>query len=262
MDTMDMRALIVDDEDVGRNTLKRLLQQYARAIHRIDEAKNTEEARRTILRDAPDIIFLDIEMPHESGLQFLHSLHPTHRLFAIIIVTGHSRYIHLVQQDKVFAFLLKPIDIDELQRVLERVEAAYKKHSSTTTLHAEQQITPTTSIIPVPLLLNKNIVQFIEIEDILYCEIEGNYCRFHLNNDESILACRPFASYQKILTNSTCLRIHRSHIVNPRYITRYIQDATYHTGGEIELYNGTKLPVARRKKEKVRQYINTLTQCT
>lgn len=256
---MNIRTLIVDDEDSSRKTLRQLLATYASSLHIIAEAVNTHEARRAMLEHAPDVMFLDIEMPDENGLDFLHTIHAAHRPFAVIIVTGFEKYALPAFHEHVFAYLLKPIDIDELRETVVRIQTEYMRRCDTLTVgfNPSRQAS-----VQIPLHLLTGGVRIVSVNDLMYSSADGNYCRFYLSDKTWLMAAEPMKKYEQLLVHHSWLRIHRAYLVNPYYIDSYIanNNRNRYTGGSILLKGGIKLNVARRRKEDIVRHLTIYTQ--
>ena len=129
-----MRAIIVDDERLARNELKRLLENFP-SIEVVGEAANTEEASQLIEELQPDVAFLDIQMPTMDGFQFLD--HLINRDFPVVITTAYDEYAIKALKHEAIDYLLKPIDSDDLNQTIEKIK---KFNSKTFTLDKLEQI--------------------------------------------------------------------------------------------------------------------------
>lgn len=255
-------ALLVDDEPRARRSLRTLLQQhYAEHISIVAEANNAEEARAAILQHAPDVVFLDIHMPGEDGLQLISSIHPQHRSFLTVFVTAYSQYVLRAMRERALDYLTKPIDLDEFHATIHKLQNEIHEHRKRQLLHndkiesllhrllqdGDQEEPPT----HLALLTHKSAQQMVEIARITHCRSERNYCSIFLEDGKEILASKPLAEYEPLLIRCGFLRVHRSCIVSLAHINYYAFPTDTRTGGMVVLNNGMQIEVARRKKREV-----------
>ena len=116
-----MRAIIIDDEVLAQETLKKLLGEVAPELEVIDIASNVAEGVKLINRHKPDIVFSDIDMPGITGLQLLEFFNEEDILFELIYVTSYSEFAVRAFQLSAIDYLLKPIDVSELKAAVEKV---------------------------------------------------------------------------------------------------------------------------------------------
>lgn len=255
-------AILVDDEPRARRSLRILLQQhYAEQITIVAEANNAEEARAAILQHAPDVVFLDIHMPGEDGLQLIASIHPQHRSFLTVFVTAYSQYVLRAMRERALDYLTKPIDLDEFHATIGKLQGEIHEHRKLQLLHndkiesllhrllqdGEQDDPPT----HIALHTHRTTQQMVEIASITHCRSERNYCSIFLEHGKEILTSKPLAEYEPLLIRCGFLRVHRSYIVSLAHINSYAFPSDTRTGGVVVLNNGTKIEVARRKRREL-----------
>src|SRR3954470_23898303 len=119
---MKIRSIIIDDEYKSRDNLRVLLTEYCPAIEIVAEADSAVTALKLIKQLAPDLLFLDIEMPGASGFQLLQSL-PAARNFEVIFVTAYDKYGIAAVKACAIDYILKPIDVMELSGAVDKVIA-------------------------------------------------------------------------------------------------------------------------------------------
>src|ERR1035437_6074164 len=118
---MNLKCIIVDDEPKSRNNLRDLVLEYCQQVDIVGEAASATEALRLIKKQAPDLIFLDIEMPGGSGFDLLKSLNSQN--FEVIFVTAFDKYGIQAVKFCAIDYILKPIDIFELSKAVEKAQA-------------------------------------------------------------------------------------------------------------------------------------------
>lgn len=263
-----IRALIVDDEERGRRTLRTLLERhYANDITIVAEAKNAVEARTALLQYAPDVLFLDIHMPGEDGLHMLASIHPDLRSFLTVFVTAYDQYVLQAMKERALDFLVKPIDPEEFHATMKKVQSEVSKNRSLRLLHHDnieslllrllQPAEEQSNRLYLPT--QKGERRLVELSSVLYCRAQRSYCTFHLDNGEEILISRPLGEYEPVLTNGGFVRIHHSYFVNPATVQKYTPATDNRGGGSVVLNDGTVLEVSRRRKEDLWKKLNNYT---
>ncbi len=128
-----LKALLVDDEFNNLESLQFLLQNDCEDIIVAGKAQNANEARDWLTHNTADVVFLDINMPGESGFQFLSSLAAPN--FKVVFVTAYNEYALQAIKASAVDYILKPINIDELQRAVEKVKHALKSPIATQQNH-------------------------------------------------------------------------------------------------------------------------------
>lgn len=191
----------------------------------------------------PQLVFLDVEMPHLNGFDLLKKLEPVN--FETIFVTAYSHYAVEAFEHNATGYITKPINTEKLMAAVntatKRIE---EKNINKNLFSILEQNTKQAAPDKIPLSTSNGLV-FVKLTDILYCESSGNYTSFYLNNDKKIMVSRQLGEYEKLLPETTFTRIHDKYIINLSYIKEYIKGS----GGEVVLENGKELPVASRRKE-------------
>lgn len=257
-----IHALLVDDEPRARRALRTLLQQhYADHISIVAEANNADEARKAVLQYAPDVLFLDIHMPGEDGLQLLASIHPKHRLFLTIFVTAYNQYVLRAMRERALDYLTKPIDLDEFHATMGKLQSEIQAHKKLQLLHDDkidsllQRLLQDEKQEELPsyivIYTNKQAQQTVELVNITHCRSERNYCRVFLKDGTSIVSSKSLGEYEPLLLHCGFVRLHRSYLVSLASIERYILPVNARTGGTVVLRDGTRIDVARRKKHEM-----------
>jgi two-component system, LytTR family, response regulator len=241
-----IKALILDDEPKAVKNIMALLAPY-KSIEIIGFANDAKAARQIMLNAQPDLIFLDINMPGENGFDFLESL--TTRNFQVIFVTAHHEYALKALRANALDYLQKPIDIDELDNAIQKVEKVYEQRKTSV------DNTQLSNLVEMLHKLNKKEeidkitvphiggFKILELKDIMYFEGDGNYTTIFLNSLEKLVVTRQLGHFEDILPESNFFRIHKSTIVNLNYITGYSN-----TEGNIAIMkDGNSLSISRRR---------------
>jgi two-component system, LytTR family, response regulator len=240
-----MRAILVDDEPDGIRILKKLLEVHCPEVEIAATCTNAVTARQKLEEIHPDVLFLDIRMPGKSGLDLLTEL--SFRDFEVIFVTAHNEYILQALQFSAADYLTKPVDEDRLVEAVQRVENRLEQGKST---GQSEALIHNISIAGFPLEMRLCLptmrgFTIVKLEEIIYCEANRSYTRFHIINQKPITISRPLIDYEKLLTNTTFFRAHKSFLINLLHIKEYLRGE----GGTIIMSNGIEIEVSRRKKE-------------
>jgi two-component system, LytTR family, response regulator len=239
-----MTAILIDDEPHATEALTNMLRMVANDITVIGTTNNAE-AGLAMLREQPvDLLFLDIQMPHMTGFELLSKLDEIR--FDVIFTTAYDQYA--LQAFKVSAvdYLLKPIDMDELeaaiQKVREKKQAVAPDFSAFERLF--QQVQPAQAPQRLGLPVGDGLT-FVAISDIVRLQSDSNYTIFYLSNREKIMVSRTMGEYEQTLPKQQFCRVHHSHIINLAHLRRYVKT----DGGYAEMSDGTKVEISRRKKD-------------
>ena len=239
-------AIIVDDEKDSRETLQNYLGKYCPQVNLLDECANIIEAKTSILKHDPDLVFLDIEMPRGNAFDLLEQWGEIN--FEIIFITAFSQYAVQAFNLSAAHYLLKPVDISELETAVANVELLLsKKETLSRAKILMQNMTALESQnrkLVLPLMEGFDVVKMAEI---LYCEAEDNFTRFHFKDGSKTLICRSLKFYESALDPYGFCRVHRSHIVNLDCIKKYQKGK----GGSLFLENGKEILVSKNKKSEL-----------
>lgn len=240
-----MRALIIDDEQDGTSTLKKMLDQNCRQVDVVGTSANAFDGRKQLEELKPDLVFLDIQMPGMSGLDMLAEMDT--RNFEVIFVTAHNQYMLQALQFSAADYLLKPVDEDRLAEAMQRVEKRLLQKDDNRSIDAllynlQKAGSPNEMKLCIPTL--KGFV-VLKLEDIIVCEAEKNYTIIHLKDKKSITVSRPLLDYEKILEGTTFLRVHRTFLINLQHVKEYHRGE----GGVVIMSNGAEVEISRRRKE-------------
>ena len=249
-----MKAILVDDEPDGIRTLKRLLERHCPQVTLEATCANAITAKQEIEAIKPDVVFLNIQMPGQSGLDMIAGL--SVKNFEIIFVTAHNEYMLQALQYSAADYLLKPVDEDRLieavQRVEKRLEGGKKEEWTETLLHnLSNKGNPVEMRLCLPTL--KGFI-ILKLDDIFYCEAERSYTIFHLEGNKTVTVSKPLAEYESLLSDTTFLRIHKSFLINLRHVKEYQRGE----GGLVLMTNNAEIEVSRRRKEQFLEKIREI----
>ena len=240
-----LSCIILDDEPRNVKLLKNMVAEHCHQVNVLATEIDAVKGLTLIKELQPQLLFLDIEMPHINGFEMLKKLEPVN--FEVIFVTAYSHYAVEAFEHHAIGYITKPIITEKLvaavQAAADRI--AQKAISKNLFSFIESTTKPAASAQKIPLSTSNGLV-FVKLADIMYCESNGNYTTFYLSgNTKPILVSRQLGEYEKLLPESEFTRIHDKYIINLSFIKEYIKGS----GGDVVLENGKELPVASRRKE-------------
>jgi two-component system LytT family response regulator len=208
------KAIIVDDEEFARKDLRNALKRVG-GVEVIREANNLSEAERQIRSCKPDIVFLDIRFPGESGFELLERMP---RSVHVIFVTAYDKYAIKAFEVNALDYLLKPVDPGRLKTSLDRVSGTEEDGG-----RAAVRLEYDDSIF----LKLGGKYRFVKISSILVITAEADYTEITTSSMKKGLAHKTMKEWDRRLPKRRFIRIHRSTIVNSDYIERVEQWLNY-----------------------------------
>ena len=240
---MQIKCVIIDDEPHNLENLKRLLTLHCANITVIGVATSAKEGKTLILNEAPDLVFLDIEMPKMNGFAMLESLEKVD--FQIIFVTAYSKYVLKAIKSCALDYLMKPIAIDELTSAVAKVtDIVYSQKENEKLKMLVENLRSVNAPQKIALPTAEQLF-FVSVEDIIRCKGENNYTMFYLVDGSSILVSKTLKEWDDLLTSYQFIRTHQSHLINKNYVTSYVKK----DGGYILMKDGSRVKVSKQKKE-------------
>ncbi len=236
---MNLKTIIVEDEQTSREILKNYLTKYCPTVEVIGEAENIDDALVLIRNNELDLVFLDVEMPYGSGFDLLEKLGNTN--FEVVFVTAYNQYAIEALNNHASYYLLKPISIDELIKAVDYVKQLRTKENELQNTVLVPKISATDSKITIP---TQDGFEVLEMKNIMYCKADDNYTEIYLENKQKKLVSKTLKYFEDILKENGFARIHKSYLVNVSYIASYKKGK----GGTISLSNGKELSVSASKK--------------
>jgi two-component system LytT family response regulator len=236
-----IRAVIIDDEEEGRNTVNNILTQYCNYVSVVGQADGVAKGKDLILSKQPELVFLDIQMADGTGFDLLEQLPKVE--FRVIFVTAYDQYALRAIKYSALDYILKPIDPQQLIDAVNK----FKVLESNFNIMAEQIKTLfgfKSGFEKIALPTSEGL-RFVKVEDIIRCESDNNYTNFFLKNGEKVLVTKTLKDYEETLSDSNFIRIHQSHLINLAYVERYIKGE----GGSVVMSDGSEVEVSRRRKE-------------
>lgn len=242
-----IKLMIVDDEQASIDLVQWLVQQYCPDITSIKSARSVQEAIPLITKYEPDLLFLDIQMPHQSGFDLLTTIDKWN--FEVVFTTAYNEFAIQAIRFSALDYLLKPIDETELKKAVERYKAKriYAPAGQVLFRNFIQNLTQPNKEKFKLALTDTTEVKYVQLDEIIRLQAESNYTHIFLEKKNVFISAKTLKEYDEILSGHHFLRVHKSHLVNPAHINSY--DKT----GLLRMSDGSTVEVSRRKKEYLQQ---------
>lgn len=240
MGESNLKIVIVDDEESGRETLRNFLNKYSNGVEIVAEADGVASGIGQIVLHKPDLVFLDVQMQDGTGFDLLSGL--SERKFQVVFVTSFDQYALQAFRFSAADYLLKPVDPDQLTEAVEKVRQNIEKKEITSKLDVLVSNINRLEKIALPAI---DGIRFVSIDEVVRCESDDNYTHFFLISGEKILVSKTLKEYETMLEGLRFCRVHKSHLVNLKFVARYVPG----DGGYLILEDGSHVDVSRRKKE-------------
>lgn len=237
-----LKAIIVDDEARSRRILQQFVEEYCTDVQVVATAEDVLTGVKAINEHQPDIVFLDIEMPNYSGFKLVEFFDDAD--FEIIFTTAYEHYAIQAFKASAIGYLLKPIDIDELIEVVQKVTKIRGLNTSRARL-ATLKVNLAEEKSKRIVLPAQNGLLYLNIDEINYIESEGRYAKIHLIDNSSMICTSNLKECETIFVDAPFVRIHRSCIINLAYIKKYSKGRDSH----VVMENDAKLDVGKNFKD-------------
>jgi len=220
-----------------------LLKEYCPDVQVVKQCDNAEDGIEAVKKLKPDLVFLDIEMPHMNGFEMLEKF--SEISFALIFTTGYDQYAIKAFRFSALDYLLKPIEPEELKKAVEKVNR-HLQHPLPQQLEILLQKihsqSPPINKIALPTMEG---LQMIPVDSIISCESDRNYTALFLKNKQKIIVSKILKDIEEMLDEYSFLRVHHSYIVNLNEINKYVKGE----GGYLVMSDGSSVDVSRSRKD-------------
>lgn len=243
-----LKAVMCDDEEKARRLLRLLLEQCQ--VEVVAEATNLPDAVISVNEHKPDVLFLDIEMPKYNGLQILDFYKDKQLPCELVFVTAYNDFAMQAFRLSALDYLLKPATLELVEEVVKKINPQSRQKEQRLELLKQHYDKPFSRIA----LPNSHGFQFVEVADILYLEADGMYSTLFMKDGNKVLVSKPLVDFEKLLHgNRSFFKVHRKYIINLNHMKSFTR-STY----EIEMLNGSSLPLSRHRKQEFEEEIHNL----
>ncbi|PCE64711.1 LytR/AlgR family response regulator transcription factor [Sediminicola luteus] len=239
------RAVIIDDEQKNIELLSHFVTKYCTEIQLVGSALTFEKGKEVIAESNPDIVFLDITLDRDTGFELIDEINQN---FKVIFVTAHKEYALKAFKYSAVDYLLKPIDIIELQKAVAQAVAHLDGEKELNGNTKEEASVLPDGILAVPTLQS---IELIDMDQILYCMSKGKYTVFHLDSGSEIVSSKNLGEYEKKLNDKNFFRIHNRYLVNVKKVRKISKS----DGFFCELPGNIHLTVSARKQAEFQKYL-------
>jgi two-component system, LytTR family, response regulator len=235
-----IRAVIVDDESKSLSNLKFLIEHNFPEVQVAGTASNALEAVAIIVKEKPEVVFLDIQMPGHSGFDVVEQI--SDMQVKIVFTTAHRDYAIQAIKKGAFDYLLKPIDTDDLKKCIDRIssltEAERKNFSA-----------------PIQLNVKEGVI-FINPSEIIKLKASGSYTEIYLDNNVKITASKVLKDLEALLDPDLFYRCHNSYLLNLSKLKKLLKADGYC----VEFKDGSRAEVSKKNKDELLEKMNKLTE--
>lgn len=233
-----IKAIIVDDELKARENLRYLIKDYCPNLEIISEVSNVDDAIIAINKHTPNVVFLDIEMPQKNGFQLLAAFNKIN--FQVVFVTAYDTYAIKAFEVAALDYLLKPIDINRLKEVAQKIDTITVQESD----KRLQLLKENKKVLKKIAIPYKRDYIILAINDIICIEADRMYSILYLKNKKKYVTAKSLSYYQSLLSeNNQFIRTHRSWVINTNY------DISYSKSKKTLLVEGFEIPISKSYKE-------------
>lgn len=248
---MAITSVIIDDEPHNTEALRGLLAAHCADVAVTATAQSAETGITAIKDKQPDLVFLDIQMPGDTGFDVLKKLAPV--TFEVIFVTAFDQFGLQAIKFSALDYLLKPIDPGELKAAVakarERIAARRKNLHIDNLLAYIREERGHTPRIALPTFEE---TLFVEVRQIVRCEASSNYTLVFLEEGARVLVSKTLKEFAEMLTVHHFARTHQSHLVNLAFVKSWLRE----DGGMLSMRDGTRIPISRQNRDAIKAMID------
>ena len=248
-----LKLILIDDEERVRLAITQILHLYHPEYEVVDSCSSLSSAITAIGQHPPDVLLIDIEIGHENGFDIFKAFPKPS--FKVIFITAYQQYAIQAFRFAALDYLLKPIQADLLADTLKRADDELQREKLNLRLDAFlHNISSPPKADKKIVLKTAESIHLVELNSIMYCEADRGYTSFYLADKSRIMVSTTLGEYEELFGSCGYCRIHQSYLLNLSYFKRYDKA----DGGMAILKDGTKLPVATRKKDQLLQKLSEL----
>lgn len=243
-DKLNIRAVLVDDSEQARKLLRLMLHELTEDVEVVAEASDVDSAVELIKKEKPDVVFLDIEMPHKSGLQLFLELPRDTIFYDVVFTTAYNNYALNAFRLSAIDYLLKPIQEDHLTDAVQRIRERKSDRLSNERLNA-LRLNLTKDSDPVMCLPVLSGYEYVKLNTVEFIEASGSYALIHLVDGKIKTISKNLKFIEQILSDeSRFVRVHRSFIIHLDHMKSFSRSGR----GVITMLSGAEIDLARDRR--------------
>jgi two-component system, LytTR family, response regulator len=237
-------TVVIDDEADAVDFITSIISEYCPGLEVSGKAHNVKDGVQLIKEIKPDLVFLDVEMPHGTGFDLL-TYFPK-KDFDVVFITAFNHYAIKAIKFSAVDYILKPININEFIEAANKVtekrsDVAFRDNENFEVLLENIRSShPTRLVIPT-----SDGKEYLNPNDIIRIEADRSYSWFFINDKRKILVSRHLKEFQDLLNDRNFFRPHNSHLINLDFVKKYVR----HDGGYIEMADASQVPISRNRKD-------------
>jgi len=238
-----INAIIVDDEQHCIDRLTGLLEKHhASSINLAGTFSSVKEGIKGIKSLQPNLIFLDVQIHDKTGFDLLRECGTVN--FKVIFTTAYDKFAIQAIKFSAIGYLLKPIDEDDLQEALDKLQENSVEDVQKMAGVIEHNLHPATKRKKITIPTGNELI-FLDIDDIIRCHSDVNYTTIYKTDKQKIVVAKTLKEFEEMLSEYHFFRVHNSDLINLSYIKSYNKGK----GGSVVLTDGTELEVSTRRKD-------------
>ena len=238
-----VRCVLIDDENNSLEMMEWLIKTYCPQVSIDAMCNSSEKGIEAIKKYKPDVVFLDIEMPHMNGFDMLEQFDKL--FFDVVFCTAYDQFAIRAFKYSALNYLLKPVDPADLQETIRRLEEKKSSPSKEQIEMLLQNIRSNTKPVVQRIALTTNDgMIFVSTQDILYCEAESNYTYVVLKGGKKVLVSKVLKDIDETLSGNDFCRIHNSYLININHIKKYVRG----DGGYVIMENDVTISISRSRR--------------
>jgi two-component system LytT family response regulator len=224
------------------------VEEYCPTVQVVAMAASVEEAIEAVNTRKPDLLFLDIELHTGTGFDVLQGV--AYRNFSVIFTTAYDHYAVKAIKFSAVDYLLKPIDVDELQAAVQKVSEKMQNNTSQQTLQLllKNLQKPADTDFSITLATSEGL-EFVPLQQIIRLEASGPYTHFYMKGGKKIMVSKNLKEYELLLGDHQFFRVHNSHIINMKEVKRMIKT----DGGYAVMNDDSMITISPKKKDEFMQ---------
>jgi two-component system LytT family response regulator len=239
-----LKTIVIDDEHDAVDFITSIIGEYCPGLEVVGKAHDVTDGAQRINILKPDLVFLDVEMPHGTGFDLLAEF--PDKDFDVIFITAFNHYAIKAIKFSAVDYILKPININEFIEAVHKVIQKRSDGSSKSADNLKVLLENLKSGLPSRLAIpTSEGMEYINPKEIIRIEADRAYSWFYISGNRKMLVSKNLKEFQDLLSDRYFFRPHNSHLINLKYVKKFIR----REGGFIEMTDGSEIPVSRNRKE-------------